>query len=259
MMVTIDRDDIHRAWDELAGFGADQPIQAIMRLLSFLSEAAGAWNATWAGAVRLEGGDDADPLQGWRVGAVQALHPIPPHPGEGHFKEILDVWDKREIDPSFLLPMRGIGTFRIYSFRRELPADWFESDFYKRYYASVGTFDALFVAFPLNKDCESHCGFYTRTSFTDEQIATLAYALRGLKWLHRNLMLSYGLLVASSPLTRAERKVLQFLLTGAPEKDIAAHVNLAATTVHQYIVGIYRKFGVRSRAGLMALWLSHGC
>jgi DNA-binding CsgD family transcriptional regulator len=198
------------------------------------------------------------PLMGWRVGAVQVLRPIPPHPDEGHFKEILKIWDKREIDPSFLLPMRGVGTFRTYSFRRELPENWFKSAFYEHHYASVGTFDAVFIAFPLNEDCESHFGFYARNRFTDEQIALFTDVLRGIKWFHRNLMLNQGLLMASAPLSGAERRVLPLLLTDASEKDFAHQLGLASSTVHQYVVGIYRKFGVRSRAGLTRLWLRGG-
>ncbi len=257
-MNTAGKEDIHSLWDDLADFGADRSAQAAAHLMSFLCDGGGAWNATWAGATRLDGGHDDDPLLGWRVGAVQALHPVPPHPDEGHFKEILKIWDKREIDPSFLLPMRGVGTFRTYSFRRELPPDWFESAFYQHHYASAGTFDAVFVAFPLNEDCESHFGFYARTMFTDEQIALFADTLRGIKWFHRNLMLNQGLLMASAPLSGAERRVLPLLLTDASEKDFAPQLGLASSTVHQYVVGIYRKFGVRSRAGLTRLWLRGG-
>jgi DNA-binding CsgD family transcriptional regulator len=257
-MTLTSREDIHRLWDELADFGVDRSAQAATHLMSFLCERGGAWNATWAGATRLDGGRDDDPLKSWRVGAVQALHAILPHPDEGHFKEILKIWEKREIDPSFLLPMRDVGTFRTYSFRRELPEDWFKSTFYQRHYASVGTFDAVFVAFPLNADCESHFGFYARKRFTDGQIAMFAHALRGIKWFHRNLMLGQGLLMASSPLSATERRVLQLLLTDASEKHFAHQLGLASSTVHQYVVGIYRKFGVRSRAGLTRLWLSGG-
>ena len=67
--------------------------------------------------------------------------------------------------------MREVGAFRTYSFQRELPADWFGSPFYERHYGAIGTFDALFVAFPLNEDCESHFRFYSRKMFTDEEIA----------------------------------------------------------------------------------------
>jgi len=187
---------------------------------------------------------------------VQALRPVAPYPDDGHFKQVLKVWDRREIDPSFLLPISKGGSFRTYSFRRELPKAWFESAFYQRHYGSVGTFDAVFVAFPLNEDCESHFGFYGRKKFTDKEIALFADALRGVKWFHRNLMLGYGLLISSAPLPAAERRVLRLLLTGASEKNIAHELGLTPATVHQYVVGIYRKFGVCSRAALMRLWLA---
>ena len=226
--------------------------------MAFLSDRVGASNATWAGATRFDGKCDDDPLQGWRVAAVQAPHAVAPDPVVGHFRKILRVWDRREIDPSFLLPMRDVGVFRTYSLRAGLPQEWFESTFYERHYASVGAFDAVFVAFPLNEDSESHFGFYADRRFADEEIALLAYALRGIKWFHRHLMLGEGLLMASSPLTAVERRVLQLLLTGAPEKEVARLAVMAPSTVHQHVVGIYRKFGVRSRAGLMSLWLSRG-
>jgi DNA-binding CsgD family transcriptional regulator len=249
------QDAIHHLWDELADFGADRSAQAAAHLMSFLCERGGAWNATWAGATRLDSGGEDDPWRGWRVGALQALHPIAPHPDEGHFKEILRALENRGTDPSFYLPMRNIGVFRTYSLRRELPEDWFESAFYRRHYGSVGAADAVWVGFPLNKDCESHFAFYGRRRFTDEEIALFAYALRGIKWFHRNLTLSYGLLISSAPLPPAERRVLRLLLTDASEKRIAHELGLAPATVHQYVVSIYRKLGVRSRAALMRIWL----
>jgi DNA-binding CsgD family transcriptional regulator len=254
-MGSASEERIHRVWDELADFEASQPEPAAARLMASLCELANAWNATWAGAIRVDAHWEGDPLQGWRVAAVQALHPVAHHPDDGHFKEILKVWDRRDIDPSFLLPLREVGTFRTYSFRRELPAEWFASPFYANHYGSVGTHDAVFIAFPINQDCESHFGFYSRKTFTDEEIALLAYAARGVKWFHRQLLLSHGLVMASAPMTPTERSVLRLLLTESTEKHIARQIGIAASTVHQHILSIYRKFGVRSRAGLMSLWL----
>lgn len=247
---------IYRLWDELSDFQAGQPDLAAAHLMGRLCARVGAWNATWAGAIRFDAGKTEDPLQGWRVAAVRALRAVEPLPEEGHFKEILQVWDRREIDPSFLLPMRDVGAFRTYSFRRELPPEWFDTAFYVRHYGSVGTHDAVFVAFPFNDDCESHFGFYSARTFTDEEIALLVGALRGIKWFHRSLLLSCGLLMASTPLTSTEREVLQLLLTKAPEKEIARQKGIAASTVHQHVTAIFRKFGVRSRAELMSLWLN---
>ncbi|WP_260392891.1 LuxR C-terminal-related transcriptional regulator [Ralstonia sp. SET104] len=52
-----------------------------------------------------------------------------------------------------------------------------------------------------------------------------------------------------------ESRVLHLLLTEAAEKQIAEQLGLAISTTHSYITNVYRKFGVRGRAGLMSLWL----
>ncbi|SDS41575.1 helix-turn-helix transcriptional regulator [Pseudomonas oryzae] len=70
-------------------------------------------------------------------------------------------------------------------------------------------------------------------------------------------MLNQGLLLSSTPLAPHELKVLELLLTDATEKQIAQRLGLAVSTTHSYVTNIFRKFGVRSRAGLMSLWLSH--
>lgn len=249
---------VHRLWDELSDFEAGRSEDAARRLMSFLAEMGGGWNATWAGAIRMSCEASDDPLQGWRVAAMKALQPAPSRSTDCHFKDILKVWDRREIDPSFLLPMQGVGRFRTYAFRRDLPADWFDAPFYRERYEAVGICDAAFVAFPLNPDCESHFGVYSREPIGEATIAALAYALRGIKWFHRQLMLSHGLLLASTPLTPTEQRVLQLLLTSASEKRIAHQLGLADSTTHQHVVAIFRKFSVRSRAALMSLWLSPG-
>jgi DNA-binding CsgD family transcriptional regulator len=255
-MGPVSVEEVCRVWDELSDFDASHSEQAIVHYMTRLCALGGAWNATWGGAIRMSESVAFDPLNGWRVAAVKALHPVASVSGERHFKEVLRYWDRREIDPSFLLPMRGVGTFRTYSFRRELPDSWFRSEFYEVHYGSVGTCDAAFVAFPLNQDAESHFGFYSRTVFTDEEIAGLTLAVRGIKWFHRRYMLGRGLLVATAPLTPTEQKVLRLLLTDASEKQIAYTAGMAVSTAHQHIHCIFRKFGVRSRAGLMSLWLN---
>jgi DNA-binding CsgD family transcriptional regulator len=252
------QDAIQLLWDELADFEARQTEPALRHLQEALCRLAGTWNVRWNGAVRVKEQFGDDPLQGWRMPVMQVLHPMTSLPVDPKTKEIVQLWNLRKMDPSFLLPLPGIGSFRTYSFRRQLAPDWFETPFYEHFYGSRGVYDALYVGFPLNSNAESHFGFYAHERFTDERIALLAYALRGIKWFHRNLLLSHGLLVASAPLTPGERRVLHLLLTDASEKEIGARLGLTHATVHQYVVSTYRKFGVRSRPALMRLWLSSG-
>jgi DNA-binding CsgD family transcriptional regulator len=48
------------------------------------------------------------------------------------------------------------------------------------------------------------------------------------------------------------RQTLACLLEGDSEKQIAARLGLGYSTVHQYVTMLYRRFGVQSRAELMA-------
>jgi DNA-binding CsgD family transcriptional regulator len=51
------------------------------------------------------------------------------------------------------------------------------------------------------------------------------------------------------------RRVLDQLLTGKSEKEIAAALELSKHTVHEYIKMLYREIGVNSRAELLARWM----
>ena len=260
MLEQVVQEDIHRLWDELTDFDVGQTDVAARHLQERLCHMVGAWNSTWGGATRLDPGVDSDdPLLGWRVAVTRLLHPFEAPAEDGPFKELQKRWNNRDMDISFLQPIHGVGQFRTYGHRRDLPPEWFEGPVYQMFSARYGTVDSLWVGFPINGDAESHFGFYARKVFTDADYELLAYALRGIKWFHRQLMLTGGPLVAKSPLTPTERKVLRLLLTKASERVIADQLGLAVSTTHQHIVAVFRKFAVRSRAELMSLWLSGPC
>jgi DNA-binding CsgD family transcriptional regulator len=51
------------------------------------------------------------------------------------------------------------------------------------------------------------------------------------------------------------RQTLELLLHGDGEKQIAGKLKLSQHTVHGYVKEVYRRFGVNSRAELLALWV----
>lgn len=51
------------------------------------------------------------------------------------------------------------------------------------------------------------------------------------------------------------QRVLDCMLSGASEKQMAARLELSANTVHEYVKQIYRYLGVSSRSELMARWV----
>jgi DNA-binding CsgD family transcriptional regulator len=58
--------------------------------------------------------------------------------------------------------------------------------------------------------------------------------------------------LSGQTLSPRERDILQLLLTGKPEKLVAAALGISRHTAHQYVKIVYRKMQVTSRAELMA-------
>ena len=56
-------------------------------------------------------------------------------------------------------------------------------------------------------------------------------------------------------LTSRERQVLDCLLTGASEKEVAASLAISPQTVHAHVKSLYRSHDVSSRPQLMAKFL----
>ena len=50
-------------------------------------------------------------------------------------------------------------------------------------------------------------------------------------------------------------QTLDAMLEGLSEKETAARLDLSGHTVHQYVKALYRRYRVRSRSELLALWI----
>lgn len=61
-----------------------------------------------------------------------------------------------------------------------------------------------------------------------------------------------GAAAGSALLSPRLQQTLLCLLQGQSEKEVAASLELSRATIHQYITLLYRHFGVRSRAQLLA-------
>jgi DNA-binding CsgD family transcriptional regulator len=247
-------DRIHNLWDELAAFEAAQTDVALLHLLSTVAGIVRADNAYWFGAVRMA--DAAgDPLFGWRPRAIRYLHPLP---DDSTFtRDRIKSIDRGAIDESTVAQARLAGTYRANRLCDLVSADWFKSDIYQGYLAR-GVHDSLVVGAPVSTMAEGYYGFLrTRAGdpFTTTERDIALYAMRGLTWFHRQVLLAHGLLVARTPLSPIERRVLALLLTDQSEKGIASTLGVSSSSVHTYVRDVLRKFGVSGRKGLTAVWL----
>jgi len=250
------RERIHAIWDALADFDAARIDGALAFLQNSLCELVDAQNTDWIGVVRLDVALSCDPIYGWRPPVIRVLRHNEKYMAS--LKEQTRNLGHGIVNDVITRIVGMSGSFRACRLCDVMSAEWFDTPYYRNYYLSCGHRDAVYAAFPVNEDAESWFGLFRdigQPPFTAEERDTLAYALRGIKWFHRQLLLSHGLLVASTPLTPVERQVLQGLMTGLPEKEIAAAQGQSFHTTHEYVRSIFRKFGVNNRAALMALWL----
>lgn len=247
---------IESIWDKLAEFDASRHDDALDYLLRALCDLVDARNASWIGTVRLPATAPGDPIRGWRPRLVRFLHPA--EALNAAVKEATARLEDAAIDVTIVNNVAGAGRLRANRLVDLAPPGWFESDYYRRCFLALGRADAIWAGCPVNADAEVYFGLFRQVDqprFSRADCDTVLGALRGLKWFHRQYLLSHGLLVAHAPLTPAEREVLQGLLAGQTEKEIARLQNRGTHTVHEYVKTLYRKFGVKNRASLMALWL----
>ncbi len=247
--------DVHRCWDRIASLQRAHIEPELPGALAALGDLVKAQNAFWLGVVRLSTAP-GDPLQGWRP---RALVYLKPNDIDLNFaKKVTRGYDAGQVDESSRTNTREAGVFRARLQKEIVPAEWFGSPYHQAAYVARDIRDVVYVVTPVSRDAESYFGFHRKgrhRPFTTADRDLLAHAVRPLLMFQRQLMLGYGLFVASKPLTPAERRVLSCLLTGRSEKEIAATLSLTVRSTHAYVTELFRKFGVSSRAGLMALWL----
>lgn len=251
--------DAHLLWDELADFPASQIDAAQEHLMNRLAEWLAGDDVVWVGAARLGRGAAArrDPQNGWRGLAVRHLDLSP---SLRTLSRQAAAGQNTEPSLTTQALISGAGRLRVHRlhdgfvdlgvFRRTMH--------YRMFYQGAGIKDRMFVGFPINADAESFLLIDRRgrrTHFSATEADFVEYLMRGLKWFHRELMLSHGLLLAATPLSATERRIVHLMLTMHKESEIASILDQSPKTTHKYVTEILRKYGVKGRTGLMALWL----
>ena len=256
--------EVFELWDELDDFAKNETDAALFHCLKRICGWLDAQDGFWTGIVHIMANAsrnkvDADALSGWRVRALRPMHL--PDESSRVIKKILKGSDADPGATSVALAATA-GRFRAYTLQSGCLVDvdaFRQTDHYDFYYRSRDIRDRIWIASPVNVDTESIFCFDRmgdKPPFDETHLELAAFALRGIKWFHRQLMLSHGLGLCDEPLTTAERRVIQGLLSGAAEREIAEAMKLSPGTVHQYATRVYQKFAVRGRVEFTALWLS---
>ncbi|MDE2253476.1 MAG: helix-turn-helix transcriptional regulator [Betaproteobacteria bacterium] len=253
-------DPICSLCDSLADYGANDTHSALMHAMRTISGWIYADNALWLGLVHVlsHRSQTPDLLYGWRIGALEVLHPelVPP----AHLREGLKLMQTPDPGDTSVVIASTMGRFRAYSLQTGIVdlAALEKTEHYDYFYRRLGIKDRIWISAPVNADTESLFLFDSCTPdrhFSQDDIALASKALRCMKWFHRQLLCARGLGLCEEPLTPAERRLIPELLNGDAEKVIAARLGLTPATVHQYAVSIYRKFGVHGHTEFMSIWL----
>lgn len=254
----IDASDLRAVtalWGELSEIPMANAAEASEHCLSSLARILGASNAFWvaaaAGPARC-----GDPLHGWRPRAVTRLRS---HPGfDQRIADVVRDMDAHVVDPMTLANAQHIGRTRAF-LRAELVDDstWDRSVMVNEILRPIGVGDRLISTVNLGPTHEAHLGLDRdagERGFGARERDLLQFFLLGSRLFHHQQFLFRG--AAQPALTPREREVLSLLLTEMTEREIGEALGLTWRTTHQYAASIFRKFGVRGRLGLTALWLS---
>jgi len=272
-------------WQRIAEFPAAEWEAALNDLMEWIAQAIDADNVIWIGAIRVQRGAAAkrDAFLGWRLRGRRPLRPDPEayrqqltaYYTSEHYGKLTPTYYQRSHEPkqeahiglTSRASMAGAGKFRVHRLRD----GWIDFEAFRRslhyrlYYRDAGIRDRIWIGFPVTPDRESFFlidrfqqrGGPRRRLFSLEEAAGVGDAVRGLPEFHRRLFLGSGLLAGDKPLSPMEQEILRGLLTARTEKQIAASTGQKPATLHKYVTTLYARFGVKSRAALMALWLGN--
>ncbi|MDP3517033.1 MAG: helix-turn-helix transcriptional regulator [Pseudohongiella sp.] len=256
VQLSCDIEQIHNLWDTLADSDTSRVDETRTLLLEGLCKLVGAKSAALVGLVRMSSSCPSDALNGWRLRLAHHLYPTPELLEAARIQRRLV--EEGRYDATVIANLRGAGVFRANRLCDLVPSEWFEGDYYRDWYLNLDRLDCVWVCVPVNEQVEIGYGIYrtcAQQPFTECERDTLAFALRGLRWLHRQQMLNYGLQLATDPLTDLEQRILALLLGGRADKQIAAELQQSPYTTQEYVARLLRKYGAPNRASLIALWL----
>ncbi len=141
-------------------------------------------------------------------------------------------------------------------------AGYTESDTYRHYMAPARLGDQLVAISRIGEADEDRWNMISLIRSSDEP----AFSLRDrrlMRVLAAELMPLVGTRLADSTspmmkLTPRQHLTLRLVLDGGSEAEVAKAMNLSPSTLHKYVIGLYRLFGVNSRSALQALFAGRG-
>jgi len=213
------------------------------------------------GLCRLFGASTATAGEGWWRRPHGPIEPISAFQFglTGRYYELFMAYMRaNEIaaDPIYR-PLQHVPDRLITRTRRQVISDavWYRSAVFNEYFRPTGI-DHRIVSLGQSSNAGAISGIDLDRPIGDRDFAPREQRL--LHFFHGELgcLIGHSLVSATEPspekLSRRLRQTLACLLEGESEKQVAARLSLSHATTHQYVTALYRRFGVQSRAQLLA-------
>lgn len=241
-------------WARLASLSLARPVEAMQVLLQCAEDHLRADGGVVVIAARdPDSRDNPASIEGWVPAGIVRSYDTEPSPRE--YRNF--VKNQLATDEWIVGTMRDVGTHRAF-IRRDILGDRPWSSCPSSFLLAVhGVDDRMVGHHALNENLEVTICLDRKgpNSWTEQDRDWLLDLVVGLGPFTARLAMSYGLLRSQQALSPRERETLLHLLDGEPEALIADEMELAHSTVHQYVMSIFRKWDVNSRAELMAKWM----
>ncbi|MDO6745613.1 LuxR C-terminal-related transcriptional regulator [Gilvimarinus sp. 1_MG-2023] len=237
-------------------------LQAYMQLLCrVLNADAVGWLAAFGGRFGRRDDRERELLTDWKVIDMifLGMQPAEAQMAKREYLSLSDLLD--EVDPLTQWALGTTGCDRVHTMQCSLLSrddvdHWFPEFFLHKNNIQ----DRMLGVISLGPNCESYMIIdrnrgSANFSEADQQRLLSFNAL--MARLHFWLMLERGLTqCANGVLTPRQRQIVHLLLQGLPEQAIAKQLKLKSTTVHNYIIDLYKLYRVNSRSDLLLKWLN---
>jgi ATP/maltotriose-dependent transcriptional regulator MalT len=170
-----------------------------------------------------------------------------------------EAHERGGIDPHLMFVIKNAGDTRVARIEDAISLDeWRQHWKYERM-QDEGSEERMVATFALSDTAESHFSIdraVGQAAFTEDDADRFYHAIKLVPRLHYLLFLERGLVApALAPLSPRHQEVLHLLLEPLSEQAISEKLHLAKSTLHSYVVLLYKNFQVSSRYELTQLWL----
>lgn len=254
-------------WNELLTFDRKEPEQAVRFVAEKIMPLIGACRAAWVGSVRDKdylGCPVSEMLNDWVVIGLEyfILDPAYAPDEETTYSLYMETRAKYGADSDIVTngALKGAGKSRAHLRSDSLSDDdWLNHWCYKDFNKKNGVGDVLHIVVNLDQECESWLVFYKPDGedfFTEEdKLLAQEIVMGAAEWFRRILLFRGAVLPSKRVLSPQEQRVLQLLIKGKRDQEIADQCGFSVSTARSHTASIYRKLSVGGKVELMSLFV----